>query len=309
MEAVDLGAETQLYRRPLISYVYRLTGSMEDARDITQETFLRLISCQDQDIANLKAWMFKVATNLAMDLLRSAKRMRESYIGPWLPEPYFEETLDIHDELELDESLSFALLILMEKLSPKERIVYLLHGIFEFQHTEIADILNISSQNSRQLTSRAMKKLGSDQKKYSPSKDEYSMLTNSFMKALQYGHFEDLKNLLAEDVQLITDGGGKIIASRRILDRGNIFIANFLVKVVSSLFQQQLEGIELKIFWLNGSPNLLQINSVQVINLFEFEIINGKIKSLYILRNPDKLKEINNVIFDRKALTNLKSSL
>lgn len=295
MDKVDLGIQTQIYRPSLISYIYRLTGSMEDARDIAQETFLKLLTVHQNDISHPKAWLFKVATNLAMDLLRSAKRRREEYIGPWLPEPYFTEYVDLQEILELDESLSFALLTLMEKLSPKERIVYILHDVFEFQHSEIAEILEITTQNSRQLNSRAMKKLDGNHKQYSPTKDEYMLFTSSFMNALRLGKFEELKNLLSDTARLITDGGGKVVASRRILDRGNAFIANFLVKVVSSQFNQEDNEVELKIIWLNGSPNLVQCLKSEIVNVFAFKLIEHRIQTLYILRNPEKLKAINSL--------------
>lgn len=289
----ELVAQTQLHRRAIISYVYRLTGSMEDAKDITQETILRLIVSKDQDIKNAKAWMFKVATNLSLDLLKRIKKTREVYIGPWLPEPYIDEVESFEYDLELDESLSIALLVVMEKLAPKERVAYILHDLFEFHHKDIADILNTTSQNSRQLTSRAMKKLQEDKKKYLPSKNEHLALTNSFIHALKYGDFDELKKLFSADIKVHTDGGGKAIASRKILHRGSAFTSKLLIRVVSSLFGKNNEDSELKVFWFNGAPGVIQIEKNKVTTLYNFEILDHHIISIFTVRNPEKLKHID----------------
>jgi RNA polymerase sigma-70 factor (ECF subfamily) len=295
----ELVAQTQLHRRALISYVYRLTGSMEDAKDITQETVLRLISAQDQDIKNAKAWMFKVATNLSLDLFKRIKKRREVYIGPWLPEPYIEESESFEHEHEIDESLSMALLVVMEKLGPKERVAYILHDLFEFHHKEVADILNTTPQNSRQITSRAMKKLQTNKKKYSPSKSEHLALTSSFINALKYGNFDALKELFSDDIIVHTDGGGRAIASRKILHRGCAFTSKLLIRVVSSLFGKNKDS-ELKTFWFNGSLGVMQIENGRVTTLYSLEVIDHKIVRIFTVRNPDKLERINKVLYDFK---------
>ncbi len=285
-----LALQTQTYRNALIAYVYRLTGSIEDAKDITQETILRYISAQEDTIENPKAWMFKVATNLSLDFFKSVKLKRQHYIGPWLPEPYIDETATAEENIELDESISVALLVLMEKLSPRERITYILHDLFEFKHQEIATILGTSLANCRQLTSRAKKKLQEQKKSFSPSKEEHIALTNSFINAAKDGNFESLKQLFAEEVKLHSDGGGKAIAAKKIICRDSRFMSKFLVKVVSSLFIKNEKEIELKTFWFNGSLGALQIEENQITTSFHFEIINHKIASIFSLRNPDKLK-------------------
>lgn len=289
----ELVVQTQTYRKDIISYVYRLTGSIEEAKDITQETILKYISLKDVVIENPKAWMFKVATNLSLDFFRKAKTKREMYIGPWLPEPYIEESFSVEEDMELDESLGVALLVLMEKLSSKERIAYILHDLFDFKHKEIANILNTSSQNSRQLTSRANKKLKSKEHKYSPSKKEHLALTKSFLKAIKEGDFNDLKDIFKADVELHSDGGGKVIAARKVLYGDNTFVSKFLIKVTSSLFEKSKNSVELKLFWFNGSPGLVLIYDGIVVSSYSFEIKNNKISRIYSLRNPDKLKFFN----------------
>lgn len=290
----ELVAQTESYRTSIISYVYRITGSMEEAKDITQETIIRYISIKENNIENTKAWMFKVATNLSLDFLRSAKSKRETYIGPWLPEPYIEEVSYVENELEIDESLSMALLVLMEKLSTRERIAYILHDLFDFKHKEIADILDTSAQNSRQLTSRANKKLQTKKKKFTPSKEEHLKLTNSFLKALKEGNFEDLKEIFQADVALYSDGGGKAIAARKILYGGYDYISKFLIKVTSPLRLEGSNDIELKTIWFNGSLGVLLIENGIVKTSYNLEIKDNKIACIYTLRNPDKLKFFDN---------------
>ena len=290
----ELVAKTQLYRKDIISYVYRLTGSMEEAKDITQDTILRCISSKESDIKNIKAWMFKVATNLSLDFFRSAKNKKEMYIGPWLPEPYIEDEYcfenNIQNDMELDESLSIALLVLMEKLSSRERIAYILHDLFDFKHKEIASILETTSQNSRQLTSRANKKLQSKKSKYTPTVQEHIELTDSFLKALKEGDFEDLRDMFQADVSLYSDSGGKANSPRYPLHGDNTYISNFLIKVTRHLFSDSTNDVEIKPAWFNGSLGLILIENGNIITSYNFEIRDNKIANIFTLRNPDKLK-------------------
>ena len=292
----ELVAQTQMYRNDIISYVYRLTGSMEEAKDITQETILRCISAKEADIKNAKAWMFKVATNLSLDFFRSAKNKREMYIGPWLPEPYIEDSYSVENDMELDESLSVALLVLMEKLSSRERIAYILHDLFEFKHKEIASILDTSAQNSRQLTSRANKKLQSKKSKYRPTKQEHAELTNSFLKALKEGDFENLRDIFKADVSLYSDGGGKAIAARRVLCGDSTYISRFLLKVTSSMSLESSKNAQIETVWFNGSLGVIITEQGQVVTSYNFEIKDDKIANIFVLRNPDKLKLFKNKV-------------
>ncbi|UTJ05336.1 RNA polymerase sigma factor SigJ [Arcobacter roscoffensis] len=292
----ELVAQTQEYRNSLISYVYKIIGSQEEAKDIVQETIIRFISKKHDEIENTKAWLFKVATNLALDFLRSAKSKREVYIGTWLPEPYIEEKAHQNNEMELDESLSMALLVLMEKLSIKERIAYILHDLFEFKHKEIADILQTSTQNSRQLNSRANKKLQTKKKKYTPTKEEHIKLTNSFLKALKEGDFEELRNMFKEEVSLYSDGGGKAIAARKVLYGDNDYISKFLVKVTKHLFEASNKNdVEISTIWFNGSLGVILKENGKVITSYSFEIKDNMILNIFALRNPDKLKYFDSI--------------
>lgn len=283
------------YRQALISYVYRIIGCFEDSKDIVQDTYLKYISFE-KDISNTKAWMYKVATNLSFDFLKKAKRKKELYIGPWLPEPYIEDSKEGFDEIQLDESLSIALLVLMEKLSARERVAYILHDLFDFKHKEIADILNTSNQNSRQLNSRANKKLKDKRGKYRPSKDEHIKLTNSFLSAVKKGDFLGLQEIFRADVELYSDGGGKAIAARKVLYGDDEFISKFLVKVTAPVFGDESVAVELKPIWFNGSLGLLLIVNDKIQTSYSFEIQNEKIAKIFVHRNPDKLHYFKNYL-------------
>jgi len=290
----ELVAQTQLHRDLLISYVYRITGSLEEAKDITQETIIKLLGSKEENILNPKAWMFKVATNLTFDFLKSAKNNREFYIGPWLPEPYIEEkNISAQDELEQDESLSVALLVILEKLSYKEKITYILHDIFDFSHSEISKVLNTSVPNSRQLLSRANKKLKEEKNSYTPSKEEHEHLTNSFLQAIKKGDFNDLNKLFSDEIKFYSDGGGKAIAARKILYGNKEFITKFLIKVSSSAFFSDEINSKIETVWFNGSLGIILSLDGKVVSSYNFEIKDHKIISIYALRNPDKLKYFN----------------
>jgi len=281
--------QIQLHRDSIISYVYKLTGSIEDAQDITQETMLKYSYIQTQEIQNPKAWMFKVATNLSWDFLKSSKNKRELYKGPWLPDPYIQNEYSMEDEIELDESLSMALFVLMEKLSIKERIVYILNDIFDFSHDETADILNTSTQNSRQLSSRANKKLKTAKKKFTPTTKEHEELTNSFLIAAKNGDFNHLQQIFSDELILLSDGGGKAKAAQKIV-HGSRAVSLFIIKIVSERFLKNGKDIVIKKVWFNGSFGFIILNRQKIVSSFSFKIEDGKISAIFILRNPDKLK-------------------
>ena len=288
----ELVAQTQLYRESIISYVYRITGSLEEAKDITQDTILKYISRSDEEVLNPKAWMFKVATNLTFDFLKSAKNKKETYIGPWLPEPYIEENHSVQEELELDESMSVALLVLLEKLTLKEKIAYVLHDIFDFSHNEISKILNTSIPNSRQLSSRANKKLQKDEVKFVPSKEEHLYLTESFLEAIKNGNFEQLSDLFADEIRLHSDGGGKAIAARKILYGDKEFLTNFLLKVTQPAFVRGVKS-SINVSWFNGAYGITLSINEKIVTSYSFAIKDNKITAVYSLRNPDKLRYFN----------------
>ena len=289
----EVSKEAEVHRKALISYVYRLTGSYEEAKDITQECLLKYLTFEKEEILNSKAWMFKVATNLSRDFLKSARNTKESYIGPWLPEPYIEEATDTSSDLELDESLSIALMIIIQTLSIKERAAYILHDILEFKHKEIASLLDINIESSRQLSSRANKKIKSKQDPSPTSSAQHNELSYSFLDAIKTGNTQALINIFQHDVQLLADGGGKVSALKEVLYGDNTFIANFLINVLKKAFKNQEEKLELKSTYFNGSLGLLLFYDNKLETAYSFEINENKIAKIFVHRNPDKLELFN----------------
>jgi len=280
--------ETQLYRTSIISYVYRLTGSLEEAQDITQETMIKYVNIASNEIENPKAWMFKVATNLAWDFLKSARMRYQSYKGPFLPEPFVNEAYALSDEIELDESLSMALWVLMQKLSTKEKIAYILHDIFDFSHHEIANIMDVSVANSRKISSRANQKLHSDRVKFSPTKEDHELLVNSFLLAIKTGDFDGLQSIFSAEISFISDGGGKARAAQKII-HGNRAVALFVHKTIAKSLLEKDEFLSVEYFYFNGSLGLLVKYHNHVITALNFTTYKNKIHTICVLRNPDKL--------------------
>jgi RNA polymerase sigma-70 factor (ECF subfamily) len=278
----------QEYRKALVLYVYRLTGCIEESKDISQEVLIRYIKTKDK-ILNPKAWLFKVATNLSFDFFKSSRNTKETYIGTWLPEPYVQTHEDSYTLLERDESISTALLTVLQYLNNKERVAYILHDIFEFKHKEIAKLLDTSVENSRQLTSRAKKKLKYKKSSYKASKEEHENLTTSFSNAIKDGDFIALKKLFTKDIELHSDGGGKAIAARKVLYGDNEYISRFLIKITRQLFKKNNPQGHFKTVFFNGEIGVLLSNNNTIQTAYSFEIHENKISRIFAHRNPDKL--------------------
>lgn len=281
--------DAELHRRTITSYVYRLIGSLEDAKDITQETILKYISTNENAIENPKAWMFKVASNLSYDFLRKYKKQREAYIGPWLPEPYIEEETS-EDKMYIDESLSMAFIVLMQRLNYKERMAYVLYEIFEFKHKEIAHILEITPENSRKLTSRANEKIKDLKSDSVCSLQEYKEITTQFIQAIKEVNIEALQNIFTKDISVYSDGGGNAVAARKPLYGDDVFISKFLVKVIGKYFIKDLDEVQVETLWFNGSLGIVLKEGEVLTTSLQFQIENHRIKNICIVRNPDKLK-------------------
>jgi len=282
-----------IYLRLITSYAYRIVGSISEAEDIAQEAMVRLWNQSgSEEIKNPKAWLFKVVTRQSLDHLKSARVQREMYVGPWLPEPFISNPLTAGDQVELDESLSMALMVVLERLNPAEKTTFILHDIFNFSHREISETLGVSEANSRKLFSRAKEKIKHRDARFKPSLDEHSRLTQTFLEALKCGNLNNLIALFSEEVTLYSDSGGKAPAARKILKDAE-FIANFLIKVITkSLSNEKYSTHEV---WFNGSPGVLITENQIPITAFNFVVFNGKILTIHALRNPEKLKFFQDV--------------
>lgn len=280
----------QQHQKTLLGLVYRMTGSMQEAEDIVQEVFIRWQQADHAAIDSLRAWLTTVATRLAIDHMKSAQVKRLSYIGPWLPEPFIEEKQTPQSIYELDQSITTALMLVLEKLSPAERASFILHDIFSFSFDEIADIIEKENGSCRKLASRARAKIDGKQVQGETKTQDYLQVTTAFFEAIKSGKIASLVAVLKSEVAFYSDGGGKASAAREILN-GVDLVAKFLLNVVGpNLRGEKSDEVALTQTWFNGAPGFLLWLDGLAVTAFSFSVNGGQIESIFALRNPDKLK-------------------
>lgn len=276
--------------RPLLfSIAYRMLGRASDAEDVVQEAYLRLHQSEADGIVirSDKAFLTTIATRVAIDQLRSARSQRETYYGPWLPEPLLTSPdPDGAAMAEQADSLTFTFLVLLERLSPLERAVFLLREIFEYDYDEIAAIVEKSEANCRQILSRARKHIDAGKPRFAVSGARQAQLADSFLAALQEGEVEPLVGYLAEDVVFYGDGGGKGRGLPKPV-AGASKVARLLVS-----FFEGYRSIDARMqpVQVNGQPGVLAFDSEsQLINVLAFDIVGDVIQNVRSVINPDKL--------------------
>jgi RNA polymerase sigma-70 factor, ECF subfamily len=287
-ESARLFAE---YRSAVVGAAYRVLGSLSDAEDVAQETWLRWVDVPLAEVTNPRAYLVRIGTRLALNRLRQLSRQRETYVGPWLPEPIDDlSRVGADATLEVAESVSLAMLVLLESLTPAERAAFVLHDVFDVPYDEVAGTLDRSSASVRQLVHRARGRLREAAPRHPVDADTHRRVTQQFLQAVQDGSITDLVGLMAPDVVLITDGGGvKQAALRPIYGPDKIirFVAGALAKtrdVRDAVFACQVNG-QPAIAVLErqpGSPAV--IDSVCVLNLDD-----NLVSSILLVRNPEKL--------------------
>jgi RNA polymerase sigma factor (sigma-70 family) len=215
--AADAVGEFEAHRSRMFGLAYRLLGSAQEAEDVVQDAFLRWHNAEPAAIAVPSAWLAKVVTNLCLNRLASARVQRERYVGPWLPEPVLtsDGTLGPLDTAEQHDSVSLAVLVLLERLTPSERAVFVLREAFGHGYREIAQILELSEVNCRQLDRRARRRLAELRPRFRPELRQWHRLVERFLVAAREGDLRGLQQLLAADVSAWADGGGKVTAARR----------------------------------------------------------------------------------------------
>src|SRR3954452_9930874 len=246
--------ELEALRRHGFGVAYRMLGSVAEAEDIAQEAMLRLAG-QEEEIVEPAAWITTVATRLSINVLKSARARRESYVGPWLPDPLLEDPAPgPASRAELADSLSLALLVLLERLNPVERAAYLLREVFSYDYAQIARIIERSEVNARQLVTRARKHIEADRPRFDPDEAARDALLERFLAAAEEGDLAALEQLLAEDAVLYADGGGKAMAAPAPLV-GAAVIARFMAAVAQAAPPGGvLERLRVKV---NGQPGRL----------------------------------------------------
>ena len=281
--------------RPLLfSIAYRMTGSVSEAEDLVQETFLRIHDAERRgaEIESRRAYACAVATRLAIDHLRSARVQREEYVGEWLPEPIVtDRAADPALHAELSDSLSMAFLVLLEKLSPSERAVFLLHDVFGFGFDEVAESIGKTEANCRQLAVRARKRIREGQPRFESSVEKRWALAEGFFAAVEAGDVDGLAEMLAADVVMYGDGGGKA-PTRRKPTRGRDEAARFLVDLGR---RGAADGVTLVMVDVNGQPGVLaRASSGKIVAVLSLDIADGQIHVVRGVSNPDKLDHLSN---------------
>jgi len=287
------------YRRRLLGLAYRMLGSMADAEDAVQETYLRWHRADRDKVSEPKAFLMTTTTRICLDMLTSARVRREEYVGPWLPEPILDTTALMPDSrTELAEDLSVALLLTLDRLSPLERGAFLLHDVFDFSFSEIAIALERSEAACRQLAARARANVRAARPRgmtAPPSGGidaKHARLLSAFTAATQSGDLNALTQLLASDVRVVTDGGGKVRAALNAIE-GADRVAQFLVDVTRKRpGAWWRDDFSLRFALVNGLPGVVVDAPEGPVQTTAFEIEGNVIKALYVVRNPDKLRHL-----------------
>ncbi|MCX4785260.1 MULTISPECIES: RNA polymerase sigma-70 factor [unclassified Streptomyces] len=276
------------HRSVLTGVAYRMLGRVADAEDVVQEAWLRWSSASREDVREPRAFLVRVTTRLAIDRLRQAKSRREAYVGPWLPEPLVTDfgpaVPDTAERAVLADSVSVAVLVVLESLSPLERAVFVLREAFGFPYAEIATTLDRSEAAVRQLAGRARRHVEERKPRYDVDPAHRRDLTERFLAAAAGGDIEELLILLAPDVRLVGDSGGKSKAPLRVIESADK-VGRFLFAVV----RDQVPDFDIRFLELNGGPGLLVLSGGRPDSVFQVDVRDGLIQCVYIVRNPDKL--------------------
>jgi RNA polymerase sigma-70 factor (ECF subfamily) len=297
---MTINSVTDVYTelRPLLfSIAYRMLSSVADAEDVVQESFLRFHAA-DAEIESPKAYLSAVTTRLCIDHLRSARVRRESYVGEWLPEPLLTDEADPAQNVADADSLSMSFLLLLERLSPVERAVFLLHDVFGYDYREVAPIVERSPDNCRQIGVRARRHISENAPRFEPSRQERDELAHRFLAAFTEGDVDGLVALLAADVVVQGDSGGHSPSWPNAIV-GREKVARLLIGLANDMRRM---GITLRPTQVNGQPGAtLHSTDGGLINVFSVDIADGQVQTLRSVINPDKLHHLG-PLADRQSL-------
>lgn len=277
------------HRELLFSVVYNLLGTVTDSEDVLQDTWLAWAAGGREEVANPRAYLVRIAVNQALSKLRSARRSREDYVGPWLPEPLV-TTADTADSTERGEAVSLAMMVVLETLTPLERTVFVLHEVFGYDHPEIASILERSPAAVRQVAHRAREHVQARRPRFEPDADARRAATERFLAAAIGGDLPALLEVLAPDVTFSTDSGGKLRAARRVI-QGRDKVARVVLANVSNY---GLAGLTIRYAEVNGGPAALLFGDGRLFAVLAVDLNqqDGRVRALYTILNPDKLRKL-----------------
>ena len=284
MAATEWDGPTFEEHRPLLfSIAYRMLGSASEAEDVLQDAWVRARQDEDTDVRSPRAYLTTIVTRLCIDHLRSAERTRMEYPGPWLPEPLAAPN---QESADLASSLTTAFLVLLERLAPTERAVFLLREVFELDFGEIARSVGKSEANTRQILTRARGRLNEARPRFTVSRRESEEIVRRFRDACVTGNREALMTVLHPGAEFIADGGGKAVAAPRPV-LGADRIAEFVIDIIGKA--RWLES-DPQMVTINGAPGLLLRHPIIGNGTYSFDIADGRIRAIYVVRNPDKLR-------------------
>lgn len=275
------------HRSLLFTIAYEILGTAADAEDAVQDSYPSWASVDLSEVRDPRAYLVRIVTRRALDVLRAQRRRRESYIGPWLPEPV---TTDGSVDPELAESVSMAMLLVLETLSPIERAVFVLREVFDFPYEEIATSVGKSTAAVRQIAHRAREHVQARRQRFTTDAQQASQVAAAFLMAAQQGDIAGLVTMLAPDAVAISDGGGIVSAARRPVygaDRVARFLAGFVTKAARMDIQ-----VDVDFAVCNGLPGVLVRTDGELVLVMLVEVDEGVIRSVYLLRNPNKLARV-----------------
>ncbi|WP_203924705.1 RNA polymerase sigma-70 factor [Rugosimonospora africana] len=275
------------HRNLLFTVAYEMLGSATDAEDVLQETWLRWVGVDLDTVREQRAYLVRIVTRQALDRLRALGRRRESYVGPWLPEPLLTAP-DVAEDVELADSVSMAMLLVLETLAPIERAVFVLREVFDLEYGEIAEAVDKSAAAVRQIAYRARAHVAARRPRGSVSPAQTRAALQAFQRAVETGDLQSLLDILAPDVVALADGGGVAHALLRpIVGRGKV------ARLLAARWYQR--GVERSVepVQVNGGPGLLVRVDGQVDGVLAVQVENGRIAGLYHVRNPEKLSRVD----------------
>jgi RNA polymerase sigma-70 factor, ECF subfamily len=277
------------HRGVLFSIAYRMLGSVADAEDMLQETFLRFQQSPEADLQSPRAYLVTILTRLCLNHLQSARVQREQYVGEWLPEPIVTDPRsDPFGLIHVDQSLSMAFLVLLERLTPVERAVFLLREVFDYEYGDIAAIVGQSEVNCRQILRRARQHVSAAESRFDVPEGKHDELMRVFLDAVDAGDPQGVAALLSEDIVLRNDGGGKTPAAPNAV-RGADKVARGMLGGIRRFAPA---GLVRRITEINGAPGLINYLDGKPHSVLTMDVVNGRIHAIYIVNNPDKLSHL-----------------
>jgi len=274
------------HRSRLFGIAYRMLGTPDEAEEIVQDAYIRWHTTDITTIENPEAWLVSTTTRLSIDRLRKASRQRETYIGPWLPEPLMISTEPSpEDDAQLASSLSTGFMVMLERLSPTERAVFLLHDVFDSSYSDIARIMEREEPAVRQMLRRARQRVRTDKPRFTSDREEHRKLAERFAKAAYTSDEAALLDIFSPEIAVVSDGGGRVTAARKIVTGLQKVVRIFTVALPPSLDRLTWKAVE-----INGEPGLVEYYAGEPFAANTFEIEDGKIVGLYRIMNPEKLR-------------------